>query len=485
MIYLDRVGYSFLVKEIKDKIQGLKLRKIQSHDNNSFSLLFNGANLYFENKGEAIVYLKEKKVENTNREINFVLKLKKEILSAIVTDVFLAYDDRIVNISFEKLDLLNNTKKYNLIYEFLGKNVNVILTNEDNIVLTTLYPSISNRVLLKGAKYESPDNTNKALKYFDNLSENEKNKFLTSYRAIIYENNFLTYNDFLKDKSKTEYESLNKALNVYFENLYNISQIESKRKPILKYIRRNIKRLNKILFKIPEDRKENQNYEIYKKKADILLANLYKIERGMGKISLFDYYENKEIEILLDKNLSPTKNVEKLYLIYSKLKRKEVALKKREIEVKEELSYYEEQEIFTLNEKELIGFEEIEKELGIVNEKIRSNKKEKRKIKPVNYMGYDIYVGRNSSENEEITFKIADKNDLWLHAKDVPGSHVIIKGKDIPYKVIEYAAELALVNSKLKGSGDVDYTIRKNVTKIPLAKRANVKYTNYNTIRIK
>lgn len=485
MIYLDTLGYKFLVSEIKESIKNLKLRKIQSYDNNSFSLLFNNLNLYFENKNEAIIYIKDKKVENTNKELNFILKLKKELVSSIVKDIFLLSNDRIVNIKFEKLDLLNNIKEYNLIYEFLGKNVNVILVDEKYNILATMYPNISNRLLIKGANYTFPENISKESKLFQNLSEEKKEKFSNSYEAIIYEDNLLTYNDFYENKKKNSYKSLNEAINIYFENYNNISQIESKKQPILKYIKRNIRRLNKILEKISIDKKANENYEENKKIADILLANLYKVRQGMEKIVLFDYYENKDIEINLDKNLSPSKNVEKLYSKYSKLKRKDIALEKREIEVKNELYYYLEQELFLLNEKELVGLEEIEKELGIKNSKIISNKKEKRKLYCENYLGYDIFLGRNSYENEEITFKIGKNNDTWLHAKDVPGAHVIIKGFNIPYEVLEYAAKLACINSKLNGFGDVDYTLRKNVYKIKASGRANVTYENYNTIRIK
>ncbi|VWL85107.1 Rqc2 family fibronectin-binding protein [Oceanivirga miroungae] len=484
MIYLDTVGFSFLVSEIRSRIKDLKIRKIQSYDSNSFSILFNKENLYFENKKEAIIYLKDKKVENTNKELNFILKLKKDILSSIVKDVSILSNDRIVNVKLEKLDLLNNIKEYNLIYEFLGKSVNVILTDEKYEILATMYPNISNRVLLKGAKYEVPENNNES-RLVKNLSLEKKEKFLSSYEAIIYDNNLLTYNDFYENKKKTVYNSLNEALNFYFENTSEISQMETKKRPILKNIRQNIKRLNKILEKIPKDIEENKNYEENKKLADILLANLYKVKEGMEKVQVFDYYENKEINISLDKNLSPSKNVEKLYNKYSKLKRKKIALEKREVEVKNELYYYLEQELFVLNEKELVGLEEIEKELGIKNTKISSNKKEKRKIYHENYQGFDIYMGRNSTENEEVTFKIGKNNDMWLHAKDVPGSHVIIKGNNIPSDVLEYAAKLALNNSKSDKRGDVDYTLKKNVSKIKGGKKAMVTYVNHNTINIK
>ena len=95
-----------------------------------------------------------------------------------------------------------------------------------------------------------------------------------------------------------------------------------------------------------------------------------------------------------------------------------------------------------------------------------------------------IYVGRNSFENDKLTFEIAKYNDLWLHIKDVPGPHVIIKATNITDDIIEYAAKLAVKNSKNKTYGLVDYCLKKYVKKIHGAKKGQVIYTNYKTIMV-
>ena len=98
--------------------------------------------------------------------------------------------------------------------------------------------------------------------------------------------------------------------------------------------------------------------------------------------------------------------------------------------------------------------------------------------------GIEILVGKNNIQNDKLTFKIASKTDTWLHTKDIHGSHVIIRSSEIPNDVLVYAATLASKHSQAKGNGkvSVDYTLVKNVKKIPGAKPGMVTYTNYKTI---
>lgn len=485
MIYLDAVGFKFLIKEIKEEINNKKIRKIQSFDNSSFSIMVNKSNLYFENKKEAIIYLRNNKLQNTDTELNFILKLKKLILGAVIVDVRQLNEDRIVCLDIEKVSITSQVVKYRLIYEFLGKSVNVVLLNEENIIETSMFTNFnSNRIMISGAKYSVPELKSVYGKYYKNLSKEKIEEFTTSYVPLIYKkNNLLTYNDFLSEEY-VSYDSLNDALNSYFEENNNASQLETKRKPIIKYIKNNIKRLEGILNKIPEDIKSNSGYEKYKEIADVLASNLYKLKGGEESITLFNYYTDKDIVINLDKGLSPSKNLERLYERYNKNKRREESLKSRLKQVKEELDYFVEELMYVENEKDILGLEEIERQLGLVNNNIKSTRHSKRELKSYNIKGVEILVGRNSVENAKIVFEIARPMDIWLHAKDVAGSHVIIRDNTDDFEIIEYAAKLACDNSKLKGSGEVDYTHRKYVKRIS-GQGFKVNYTNYKSINIK
>lgn len=185
--------------------------------------------------------------------------------------------------------------------------------------------------------------------------------------------------------------------------------------------------------------------------ADILMANLYNIPLHSEKATLFDFYRNNDIEIKLKKNLSPQKNAELLY-------RKE---KNRHIEIKnttEQLSTREAQ--LLLLEEDLRGLEAVEDYRGLeafTKKYILSPEKEKQEAVPrfknFEFHGFKIFVGRNAGNNDELTQKFAHKDDLWLHAKDVQGSHVIIQhqaGKPFPKDVIQKAAAVAAFYSKRK-----------------------------------
>ena len=225
-------------------------------------------------------------------------------------------------------------------------------------------------------------------------------------------------------------------------------------------------------------------YEKYKILGDVLASNIYRVKYQDEKIEVFNYYTNENEVIYLDKQLSPSKNLEKIYSKYAKAKRREESLKNRTSDINIELNYYNELLLFVQNEKDLIGLEEIEKELGLLNKKIKSTKNQKRQLKSIEYKGYTIYIGRNNIENDKLTFEIANKNDLWFHAKDVPASHVILVGKNPSEDVIYYTAKIAGEHSKSDGHIEVDYCLIKNVKKIAHAKKGQVTYTNYQTIKV-
>lgn len=485
MIYLDTVGIKFLSRELNEIFKGNKIGKIVAYDKNSFSIFCGKKDLYFENKEVAIVFSKDEKLRNTEYTSSFILQLKKYIQGGLIKDIYSRPSDRIIIVDIEKMDITGDILNYRLIYELLGKEVNVLLVNEDSVIITNMFTNMNaKRKQIKNSNYVFPQSVNKYGKYMMKLEKSKQEEFERSYKALIYENNMLTYNEFL-DIPYTKYDSLNDSLNAYFKTNSELSLIENKKRPLLKYINKNILRLELILNKIPIDLEKNKDYEEYKRKADILVSNLYKLKGKEEKIELFDYYNNKQIEIQLDSSLSPSKNVEKLYQKYAKCKRRQESLFKREEDIKEELEYYKEQLHYTENETDILGLEEIEKELGIQGkDKLKSTKQSKRNLHKKEYNGAIIFIGRNSTENEKITFEIAKPNDYWFHIKDVPGSHILVKSDNITDDIIQYAAKLAVENSKNKISGTVDYCMKKFIKKIPGAKKGQVIYKNYKSISV-
>ena len=218
---------------------------------------------------------------------------------------------------------------------------------------------------------------------------------------------------------------------------------------------------------------------------------MHYLKYGMKSASLFDFYNNKDITVPLDPLLSPNDNLNLYYSRYNKGKRTLTVLNERLLNIRKEIEYFEQIKVFIEKETDFIGIEEIENELNLNKNnstKINLNKSKKRDLLSFEYNGFKIFVGRNNKENEEISFSKGNSNDIWLHVKDIPGSHVLIlrNNKKIDIDVILYAAKLAAQYSK-GNAGDkvtVDYCEKKNIKKIKNSKPGNVTYSNFNSLNI-
>ena len=217
----------------------------------------------------------------------------------------------------------------------------------------------------------------------------------------------------------------------------------------------------------------------------------YEVEEGASECMVPNYYDdNKEIKIPLDKDLSPTENAKRYYEKYNKLKRTFEALTEIVQDTQSEIEHLESIRAamdIALEENDLAQLKEELMEYGFIKRK-GGTKKVKITSKPFHYIssdGYDMYVGKNNYQNEDLTFKMATGNDWWFHAKGMPGSHVIVKNKaegEMPDKTFEEAARLAAYYSKGKEQKkvEIDYIQKKHVKKVSGAKPGFVIYhTNY------
>ena len=546
MLYLDGIGISFLIKEIKEKILRYKLTKIFQYDRVSFSLFFGKNNLLFQVKDNStIFYLKDEKDPNTDFQSKFLLSLKKHLQNSILVNIRQEGFDRIVYFDFEKLNQFGDVEKYTLIIEIMGKASNIFLTCKDKILSALFFTSIDvgNRVIMTGAKYTLPfeekkispiylekenfpfetetflekiEGAGRAFALQCSQDYNIFKRYLSSYRPIMYEilnrgkiQKVLTYNEFSEFSQKENanlennpenknnrkyFENLNEGLNAYFKTTITSNVISEKKKSLLKYVDSQIKKFKKIEKNIKVDLKKNENFENYKNIGDILAANMHQIKYGMKKVTVFDFYNNQEITINLDPLLSPNDNLNFYYNKYNKGKRTISALNLRFGDIQNEIKYFEEIKMFIEKENDFIGIEEIENELNLsdngnkIKNKIKLNKTKKRELLSFDYKGFQIFVGRNNKENEEISFSKGQPNDIWMHIKDIPGSHVLIlrNNQELPEDVLIYAANLACEYSKAK-KGDkvtVDYCERKFIKKIKNSKPGNVTYTNFHSLLI-
>lgn len=293
-------------------------------------------------------------------------------------------------------------------------------------------------------------------------------------------------------KKKESVDSLSKLVESFYHNNSLRDRINQKASGFKKILTTKLNRLTNKYLAMNDELLNNQSKEDLKKYADLLSINIYKIEKGMKKISVGNIYDNmKDIEISLDEKKSPRENIEAYYKKYKKLKTADEIIKTELPKIEEEMKYIkqilETIEIIT----ELNELSEIEEELislGYVR-KSKKNKQKLEKSKPYVFetdSGALIYVGKNNLQNENLTLKFANKNDIFFHAQDVPGSHVILRGANLTEDDYKIAGFLAGYYSYFKNEGyaNVDYTEKKHIRKAKGTGLGMVYYDNYKTLFI-
>ena len=236
---------------------------------------------------------------------------------------------------------------------------------------------------------------------------------------------------------------------------------------------------------------DSERGEEYKKQGDLITANLYRLERGMTVFSAVDYYDEScpEIEIALDPRLSPAQNAQRAYKQYNKCKKAKEVLTEQIALWERELDYLETVQTFlesAVSEEDLVEIRDELYRSGYAA-KLRGYRPAKQiKARPLRFYtsgGYELLVGRNNVQNDHVTFKLAGKDDIWFHTKDIPGSHVVmLSGSDEPSEQ-DYTEAAAVAALFSKATGDlvaVDYTRVKNIRKPQGGKPGFVTYkTNY------
>lgn len=334
----------------------------------------------------------------------------------------------------------------------------------------------------------------------------ELNKLLLKLRNDILEDNLGAY-DYRDERKVKDYHTLRLShlnfkensyshMSTAIDDFYSINKsndrLDQMKSTLLKRINSHKKAVNKKIRILNDNINKENQAEKAKKKADLLAANLYKIEEKAKEVEVFDFYDNNNpLVISLNPMKTPWENINDYYNRAKKVKTAVTYARKDLPRQNNLLSYLTQLEDFINRAESISDLEEIREEMVDNNLiKKKGNKKKKaKKSKPLHYKtntGADIYVGKNSKQNDYITLKLARKEDLWFHVKDNPGSHVILKTDKIHNEDIEKAAYLAALNSSVSNDKkvDVDYTEKKNVNKAKGAKDGMVYYENFSTITV-
>lgn len=496
------------------------------------------------------IYLTDSKYDNPSAPYMFCMLLRKLLISAKITDIYQVEYERIIVIEIEGYDELRELTKRKLIVEIMGKHSNIILTDSENKIIDSIkridISTSSVRQILPSLTYHYPPIQEERVKPFTenenlvNSDENIEKQIMTKFfgiskltaREIEYLSSFggtknavhsvfskLENRDFspciiykndntpvdfsaikisqYNDGFKVEYNnSISYIIEKFYKEKANHLRLSQNCSHLLKLVTNNIERCEKKLGIFRKQLIDASKRDKYKEYGELITANLYLAKENSESMEVINYFDESmpKITVPLDKKISPAKNAEKYFSKYNKAKTAEsqanIQIKKTE----KELSYLETVLDSIQRVSDNQDIKEIKEELiseGYIHSEDNNKKKKETVSSPKKYEfdGFTIMVGKNNRQNDYLTLKLSKNNDIWLHTKNIPGSHVIISkpaDKEIPDEIILKAAKLAAINSKAKGAAKipVDYTIVKNVKKPSGAKPGMVIYDNYNTVYV-
>ncbi|CAM3248764.1 NFACT RNA binding domain-containing protein [Vagococcus fessus] len=485
--------------------------------------------------------------QNPSTPPNFCMMLRKYLEGAILQKMKQIENDRIVHLEFSKRNELGDLENVVLIVELMGRHSNIILVNkESNKILDCIKhvgPSQNSyRILLPGAEYVRPPKNSEQRdpfttdytlvfellataeeltpQYFQEtfqglgkdtahelsyqMAENPT-ALLSTWKDFwskivsnpvptltIYENKEyftpITY-DYLGPEKYT-FDSLSALLEMFYEGKAEKERVKQQAGALVKKIAGESKKIKAKQKKFKQSLLDTENAEVFRQKGELLTTFLHEVPRGAKSVTVDNYYEeNTPITISLREDLSPSQNAQKYFQKYGKLKNSVKIIEEQLKIAEQEVNYLDS----VLSQLELATPSEVDyiKEELISEKYIRPTKQQKakknQKSKPEKYMSTDgtiILVGKNNLQNDQLTLKTADKNHYWLHAKDIPGSHVIVQSAEPSEKTLIEAANLAAYYSKfrLSSSVPVDYVRVKHIKKPNGSKPGYVIYENQKTL---
>ena len=298
-----------------------------------------------------------------------------------------------------------------------------------------------------------------------------------------------------EDLDAQSFEDMSGLLESYYAVKNTLTRIHQKSADLRRVVQTALERTRKkydLQLKQLQDTEKREKYKVW---GELIHTYGYGVPEGARSMQALNYYTNEEITIPLDNTLSAQENAKRYFDKYGKLKRTFEAVTKLLEETRNEIEHLESIQTaldMALTEEDLAPVREELVEYGYIRRKSgrNSGKKPKLSSRPYHYLssdGFDIYVGKNNFQNDELTFQFASGNDWWFHAKGVPGSHVILKseGRELPDRAFEEAGRLAAYYSKNRGGDkvEIDYVEKKHVKKPGGGKPGFVVYyTNYSLV---
>lgn len=493
----------------------------------------------------ARIQLTEIAYTNPENPPNFVMMLRKHLEGAILEDIHQVENDRVVHFTFSKRDELGDLQNIVLIVELMGRHSTIVLLNKETGKILDAIKHIGHsqntyRSILPGSEYIEPPkqeqlnpfhapkeqvfkilstaeildgrylqqnfqglgrDTAEELVFRLTQRPNEKMAVWAEFWQSVQDDltpTVGTKNDkeffaplaFETLENTTAYDSLSTLLDAYYGEKAEKDRVKQLGNDLIRKVDNEIKRNQTKLAKREKTLHDSENAEEFRRDGELLTTFMTQVPRGAESVELQNYYEeNAPIVIKLNPALTPNQNAQKYFQKYQKLKNAVKLIYNQIAEAKDEIAYLES----VLAQLEIAGpmdIEVIKEELvasGYLKRKRSKKNRKQTPSKPERFVASDdteILVGKNNLQNDQLTLKQARKTDIWLHAKNIPGSHVIVKSNDPSEETLLEAAELAAYFSKFRQSAQVpvDYVAVKHVHKPNGAKPGFVIYENQKTL---
>ena len=469
------------------------------------------------------VQLTKTDFQNPQNPNNYVMILLKYLAGAFLEKIEQVENDRQIIFHISTKDEIGDSLKIALIAEIMGKHSNIILLEKTSqkIIESIKHIGFSQnqyRTILPGSTYIAPPASNATDPFkatdeeiFDALQTEQlqqkfqgigrdskialtglsvkefKEKLLTVKPSIYPTDNFSSIqltDDFVS------FDSLSEMLDVYYADKAERDRVKQVAASVIKKIQNELKKNRDKLKKQERELLATDNAEIFRQKGELLNTFLNQVPNDKTSVTLENYYTNEPLDIALNPALSPAQNAQRYFHRYQKLKQAVKFLGEQIAKTKETIHYLESVES-NLENADVPEIADIREELiqtGYIKQKYR-NKKQKM-LPPEKYQAEDgtiILVGKNNLQNEQVSFKLSRRGDLWFHVKDIPGSHVLITGNSNPSdETITFAGELAAYFSKARYSNlvQVDVLDVKKLHKPTGTAPGFVTYDREKTIRV-
>ncbi|MBQ9515043.1 MAG: NFACT family protein, partial [Ruminococcus sp.] len=478
--------------------------------------------------------------------------LRKRLGGSRLVDVTQPKNERVLCLHFDALNEIGDREQLGLYVEIMGRYSNAILTGGDGNVIDSIkridFSESEERVLLPKMPYELPKMQDKLcieessvgevcrriidlggddravlgavqgispmiareIAYraesegLDAVIERLKNEVEngSGTPTLVYKTDgspmdfcFMDIRQYGDALTVRHFDTYGELLDAFYSERDRLARMKAKSADLNKLLSNTVDRLSRKINLQKADLKKCADREQLRIKGDLLQANLYRIEKGSSAVTVENYYveDNAPMTIALNPAITPAMNAQRFYKEYNKAKTRETMLTRQIEKASDELQYIE-------SVQDALSRCETEAELSAIRSELRdqgylkAQKGTKRKDKPlppIEYTssdGFRILVGRNNVQNDQLTLRTARKSDIWLHTKNIHGTHVIIvsDGREITDTAILEAAAVAAAHSKAKNSAQVpvDYTAVKNVSKPAGAKPGKVIYVNYRTVYV-